>query len=216
MTNQYLEKLKAIQDKKEEEEARGKFRKNLAEAKSGKRRARIDISQSNRTSFNPRTIYIPNSEKIGYAFTRMRNAINTGLIGEAFDAFEIYEAVNRAGTPSALNGLLKAYQSALEKSQEQIPAEYTKRLKKILERYGPEAEARARRTIASVTASVIGIIGGIFFLFSNNAQLSPGTSLANSGNLWLGIILLLIGITGAFFYFKFGSVPQFATTKLKR
>lgn len=130
----------------------------------------------------------------------MRNAIKTASLGDALDAFGIYEAIGRAGTPSALNGLLRTYKVASSNPEVNIPQAYTKRLERILEKYG--SEARARRTTASATASIIGIIGGIFFLFSNNAQFSPGTSSFN-WQIPLGIVLLLIGIIGGFFYFKF-------------
>ena len=59
---------------------------------------------------------------------------------------------------------------------------------------------------AFATASVIGIISGIFFLsnFSKSFQLSPEIFSSNSVNFnfWLGIILILIGIFAGIFWYK--------------
>ena len=62
------------------------------------------------------------------------------------------------------------------------------------------------QSLSSSSLSIISILVGIFFLSSNflnySVQFSPGTSSPVSWKLWLGIILLLIGIGSGIFYFK--------------
>lgn len=59
---------------------------------------------------------------------------------------------------------------------------------------------------ASSSLSIISVIIGLFLLSSNflnySVQLSPGTSSVFSWKLWLGIILLVVGIGSRIFYFK--------------
>ena len=62
---------------------------------------------------------------------------------------------------------------------------------------GSEKTAR----IAVATASIIGLLGGIFFLSSNLTGNVVG-NMTNSTSNWIGGILFAIGLVGAFFYFK--------------
>lgn len=58
----------------------------------------------------------------------------------------------------------------------------------------------------SATASVIGLISGIFFLsnFSKSFQMSPEifSSSSVNWNLWLGIFLIIVGISAGIFWLK--------------
>ena len=208
MENSYIQRLKTIQDSQSEKERKERFRKKIQLAESGRQKAKRDINQDVRTTFDPSTIYLTNEEKIGYAVTRMRNAIKTGSLYDAFDAFEIYVKIGRGGTPSVLNGLLKTYQTALNNPKSCVQPEYARKLEGILQKYGPEAEAisERRRQIPIRAASIIGLIGGIFFLFSgvsnSKIQLSPNAVAPFNWQLYLGIVLVLIGLVAGFFWKK--------------
>jgi len=70
----------------------------------------------------------------------------------------------------------------------------------------------------TMAASIITLLGGIFFLslnFSNsNISLSPGAGAFN-WQLWLGIALILIGIVSGYFYFKKKAVVSVVKKKKK-
>jgi hypothetical protein len=60
-------------------------------------------------------------------------------------------------------------------------------------------------SMASASLAIISLIGGIFFLFLNfstsNISLSPGITPFN-WKLWLGVILILIGLVSGWFWIK--------------
>ncbi len=64
---------------------------------------------------------------------------------------------------------------------------------------------QSRLERASATASILGIIGGAILIFSNfqtsNVSFSPGATPFN-WQLWLGIVLILIGLVGGYFWMK--------------
>lgn len=69
---------------------------------------------------------------------------------------------------------------------------------------GREIKPKGLESNVEVATSIIGIVLGLFFLssgLSNNIQLSPGISEFN-WKLWLGIVLLLIGMIAGLFWMK--------------
>ena len=123
---------------------------------------------------------------------------------------------NFGGLDGGLRGRIKRREDYIredgpQKCEGNPGRDLIKGFKKIGREIGEElrAELQVKKDLEQkvfATASVIGIISGIFFLsnFSKSFQLSPEIFSSNSVNFnfWLGIILILIGIFAGIFWYK--------------
>jgi hypothetical protein len=104
---------------------------------------------------------------------------------------EMSETYSKAGIPVASTQLKRDAEDCIRNA---------KRLSKLT-LTGKLLRGKWHGLEGTMAASIIGLLGGLFFLSSNLTGNVIG-NMTNSTSNWIGGVLFLVGIIGAFIYFK--------------
>jgi len=156
--------------------------------------------------------------QLGFAHQLMKNASRDNPdITKALDAYEIYSNLGKGSTPYVINGVKKAFDAY--RKVYSVTDEQKDKLREIILGTTPSLKRDSdavrslemRRDLSTLinsgfgqraiaTASIIGLVGGIFFLSSNVTGNVTGLSTGSSS--LIGVLLLVIGFVSGYFWVK--------------
>lgn len=125
----------------------------------------------------------------------MKKGVDSGNFILAYRGAEMYEKMGRGNAPSVKRKLKKAYERAVKRDPGS--ERYEKYVESFMENNSGHKTSQLEKTAAA--ASIVGILGGLFFLSSNITGNAVANVSPSSSNIF-GAVLLVVGLVAGFFW----------------
>jgi len=203
--NEYIKKIEEARRRVLKREHSRQFKRNYREGRKEHDREHEEYYFRHHTTGRPAT---PHSFDLGLARKYLKKGADKGNLTYAIKGADAYYSLGHLDNPSIHRLLTTAAIKALENLNKYGPDDQRKILHQVYEVeeiINLSKKANKLEKTVEIVVALVGIFIGLIFLSSSgNVQLSPGVGNALSDNwrFWLGGLLFILGLTGAFFYFK--------------